>query len=133
MIKRQNLAGFTLLELMIVVAVIGILASIAVPTYIKVVERARSKEGISNLMIIRAAERIYRLENGTYYASGLIDEINSNLNIDIDENLFTYTISATATTFTATATRINEGPCANQNMFITESLTEPDTIACTFW
>jgi len=45
--------GFTLLELLMVVVIIAILASLAVPQYIKTTERARMSEAISNLSSLR--------------------------------------------------------------------------------
>ena len=48
--------GFTLLELLMVVIIIGILASIALPQYIKATERARAAQAISWLGTIRSAE-----------------------------------------------------------------------------
>ncbi|HLB95089.1 MAG TPA: prepilin-type N-terminal cleavage/methylation domain-containing protein [Nitrospiria bacterium] len=44
----QSKKGFTLIELMIVVAIIGILAAIAIPQYIKYVKRSRTSEALSH-------------------------------------------------------------------------------------
>ncbi len=56
---RRREKGFTLLELIIVVIVIGILASIALPQYIKVVEKGRLAEAKSMLSAIRSAQIRY--------------------------------------------------------------------------
>jgi prepilin-type N-terminal cleavage/methylation domain-containing protein len=47
--KLSNHKGFTLIELMIVVAVIGILAAIAIPQYVKYVKRARTAEALTHV------------------------------------------------------------------------------------
>ena len=61
--------GFTLIELMIVVAIIGILAAIAVPAYFKVVEKGRFGEATACFSVLKGAQERYFLKNNTYAAT----------------------------------------------------------------
>jgi len=58
--------GFTLIELMVVIIIVGILAAVAVPTMRMNVRRAQGTEGIAILGTIRTAQRIYFAEHGVY-------------------------------------------------------------------
>jgi type IV pilus assembly protein PilA len=58
--------GFTLIELMIVVAIIGILAAIAIPNFLQFQLRSKTGEAKTNLAAIRTAEEGYFAEFGSY-------------------------------------------------------------------
>ena len=63
-VKRQS--GITLIELMIVVAIIGIIAAIALPSYNRYVENARAADAKSALMSLANAMERFHTQNMTY-------------------------------------------------------------------
>jgi prepilin-type N-terminal cleavage/methylation domain-containing protein len=76
---RKNSKGFTLVEIMIVVAIIGLLAAIAVPNFVQARQTARTNSCINNLRLIDAAKEQYALEanldDGDAIAAGaLLDD-----------------------------------------------------------
>lgn len=66
----MNRKGFTLIELMIVVAIIGILAAIAIPNFLAMQLRAKRAELPSNLDGIRTAEKAYIAEWDAFTNAG---------------------------------------------------------------
>ena len=65
----RNKKGFTLIELMIVVAIIAILAAIAIPNYLNYRYRAMTSEAKSNLGTILTMEEAYASETNNYYSN----------------------------------------------------------------
>ncbi|MBW2271929.1 MAG: type II secretion system protein [Deltaproteobacteria bacterium] len=59
-------AGFTMIELMIVIAIVGMLAAVAIPNYLRFQMKAKSSEAKVNLAAIHTAEESYFSEFGTY-------------------------------------------------------------------
>jgi type IV pilus assembly protein PilA len=61
--------GFTLVEIMIVVVIIGLLAAMAIPAFAKVIEQSRLKAVTNNLRQIANSAQQYMLNNGTTQAA----------------------------------------------------------------
>jgi prepilin-type N-terminal cleavage/methylation domain-containing protein len=59
-------AGFTLVELAVVIVIIGVLAAFGVPRFIKSVERSKAAEAFEYLASIRTSQERYQAQYGTY-------------------------------------------------------------------
>lgn len=110
---KRGAAAFTLMELVIVVVILGILATLGITRYRASYEQALSRQAVADLKLIAAAERIYRIEMGTFYpAAGVVNNvgtININLRLMLSAKDWTYNITGGADTFTATASRNGAG------------------------
>jgi len=110
--------GFTLVELIVVVIVIGILASVGIPQYRKALERARGAEAYAGLSHIQEAEKIYYAINEHYLTTAdasISQEELRALDISLPQTGWDFTITSddTGEDFTATATRkADRGPCS---------------------
>lgn len=100
---RPARVGFTLVELLIALAIVAIVAAVAIPGYGRYVAQSKQAEARRELVAIAQMEEIYRFQNGTYTSD--LDDIRA-LGWS-DGNCQFYNISidagATATTFTARA------------------------------
>lgn len=126
--------GFTLMEMLVVIIIVGILATLGIRQYYPLREKGIAKEAFVALRLIRAAEEVYFAENGAYYpASGSEASeatINTYLRLDIrggpniSDGNWDYTVNSA----TATADR-NSGPFDTCVYTITYSA--PNSIAGT--
>ena len=101
-IETRRSAGFTLVELFIVVSIIGILATVSIPNLQKSVFRAKRNEAELNLKGIWQAQKIYHTENGRYgdSFSAIGFEILGGKSLDpstIESKYYVYTLEALAT------------------------------------
>lgn len=63
---RRSFLGFTLIELMIVIAIVAFLSMISIPSFLKFLAKAKRSEAYLNLSCICTAEKAYWAENGKY-------------------------------------------------------------------
>ena len=68
--RTSRREGFTLIELMIVTALIGILAAIAIPTFLTYQARSRRSEAYANLSAISRAQKAFSATKGVFHDSG---------------------------------------------------------------
>ena len=67
--KKMNKKGFTLVEIMIVVAIIGLLAAIGIPSFTKARDNSREKSCINNLRMIAAGTEQHMMDNNVTAAT----------------------------------------------------------------
>lgn len=100
--------GFTLIELMIVVVIIGILAALAIPKFMQATTKSKQTEAKQILKQIYAMQHAYRQEYNSYCCNGVSASAGgsiTSLGVDVMVTArYTYVITAAANTFTATAT-----------------------------
>ena len=87
----RRIKGFTLTEIMITVVILAVIAGLAVPGYFNTVEQARMNEAETTLNIIHMGEKIYRLNQSTFWDGGAnasVAAIDAALNVDISTTYY---------------------------------------------
>ena len=74
---RREEGGFSLIELLIVVAIIGIIATIAVPQLLDAVDRGRQRRTMGDMRNIATANGTFRVDTGAY-AAALVADLQPN-------------------------------------------------------
>ncbi len=99
----MNRSGFTLMELVITVAIVAILAAIAIPTFSNYLLKSHRSDAYSALLKMQLAEERYRATSNTY---GTLAQVWNGVTTS-DNGKYTLAISnVSATTYTLTATAV---------------------------
>jgi len=98
--------GFTLIELMIVIAVIAIVVAIAIPAYSDYITRSKRADGKTGLLALQLEQEKYRANNPTYAAA-------ASLGLPADSPDGHYQINVTS--FSAASYALSAAPNASQN------------------
>lgn len=121
----MNNKGFTLVEILIVVFLVGIIAGFGLPNYTKAVSRAKKRNAINNMRMLHSSLMIYERRNGVYWPENttaqLTASIETNLlddlvDLDDDYSYFCRNLDGTFSNFQCRATR---GSCT---LTLTEDL-----------
>jgi type IV pilus assembly protein PilA len=101
--KGRGQQGFTLVELMIVIVIVGILAAVALPNFLNQTKKAASTEASQTASSIFKQAVAYNLENGGFGST--IDSTCATY-AGTQTGKFTYVCGGSATAFTVTATGV---------------------------
>jgi type IV pilus assembly protein PilA len=99
--KKKGNEGFTLIELLVVIIIVGVLAAIALPSFLNQIGKARGSEAKANLGTINRSQQAYRLERNTF------STIINGLDARVTGKFYAYTVGgADATTASALAATV---------------------------
>ncbi len=102
---KKYIKGFTLVELMIVVAIVGIIASIAYPSYDEYITRSKRGDAMSALMLASQAMERYRSNPPySYDVPALSDIFATQVPVEGGTAYYTLSLTSDANSYTLTAT-----------------------------
>jgi type IV pilus assembly protein PilE len=108
--KKQT--GFTLIELMVVVAIIGIIAGFAIPSYQNNVEATSRKTAMNELLSVMAAQEDYSANNATYAAT--LAALNFSNPYDVANNSYRISIGVCPGVLISSCVLLTATPINNQ-------------------
>lgn len=122
-------ASMTLVELIIVVVIIGIIASFAIPVYMGATTRAEGRDACNQVKLMYTAEKIKQLESGTYSVCTDYSTCNTALELDLPDDDWVYSVACIggcSNDFSATAVK---GGCTYA---MTKTQQKPTAVGCTY-
>lgn len=138
--RRTYAAGFTLIELMIVVAIVAILAAIALPIYSNYITRGKLTEAQNNLSNLRVQMEQFYQDNRQYASAADATQCGVSMPTASNSNggnsiakYFAYSCAITTTGYTVTATGNTGTPVASFIFTIDQNNTRTTTSAPGDW
>ena len=111
--RIRNARGFTLIELMVVVAIVGILASLAYPSYMSQIRKSRRSDAVVALSGVQQAQERWRANSTTYASATQMTALTTatppglGLSATTEGGYYTLVVSSnTASSYTVTATAV---------------------------
>jgi type IV pilus assembly protein PilE len=132
---RRSPRGFTLIELIIAVAVVGILATIAYPSYTSYIRKSKRATAQASLMDIAAKEQAYLLDRRAY--TDVLADLGFATPQEV-RNAYTFSVvpdnTATPIIFVATATPIgSQATQGEQTLTVDQSSKRTPVAAAGYW
>jgi len=93
--KKIRFQGFSLMEIVVVIAIVAVIMVVAVPVYNTTVKKAMSEEGKELVKSIASAEKLYKANYGSYLAVGATNN-EPLLQVDLRNNTYFTLFSVTA-------------------------------------
>lgn len=109
--------GFSLIELMVALAIIGILAAVAYPAYTSHVKRGQHSEALAVLNLIAANLEVYASSNGDY-TGATIATVYDPTGKHAVTNIYDFSLTNTAASFSVEAIPKAVGPLADEGSII---------------
>ncbi len=131
--RTGNKKGFTLIELMIVVVIIGILAALAIPRFMRSTTKAKQSEAKQLLKQVYTMQHAYRQEFNSYCLNGVTatsaaGTAFARIGVDVGATArYSYVMAAAANTFSCVATANLDDDATNDVWQIDQD----GTLACT--
>ena len=117
--QLKNRKGFTLIELIVVIAILGILAAVLVPQLGGFTNKAREAQGLTTAQTISTAIEVFNVENGAYPTATNEAAIETlagieagSLTLSDDDGYFKYVTTFDGKTVTVTRTNLASKPTA---------------------
>lgn len=120
-LKKHKQKGFTLVEVMVVVAIIGILAAIALPSYQNYVLKSNRVDAFEDLQAAAALQEKFYAVNRTYSANA--NPFGPNATVNSSRGFYEISVAVAGRQYTITATAITGQPQANDAGCTTLTLT----------
>jgi type IV pilus assembly protein PilA len=128
--RAEEEKGFTLIELLVVILIIGILAAIAIPTFLNQKSKANDASAESLARNAATAMETYATTNNGSYTNasvGALNTISPALNTDSTKGAYLSAASGDATSYTVTALSPNDSPVET---FVLSNVNGTNTFSC---